>query len=121
MDRQSNQSSRLLEKAQSRIGELENDIREKQEEEKRLKEQLGHLLTYLRDLAKLDYRPVSRPEAELLGKAAEQPEGAPLQEEKARIVEKLEAFTGKEQKEIEENWAVLTAEMKQISDRKSVV
>lgn len=115
VDRQSNQSSRLLEKAQSRIGELENDIREKQEEEKRLKEQLGHLLTYLRDLAKLDYRPVSRPEAELLGKAAEQPEGAPLQEEKARIVEKLEAFTGKEQKEIEENWAVLTAEMKQIS------
>lgn len=109
VDKQSNQSNRLLEKAQNRIEELNRDIAEKQGSEKRLKEQLQQLTAYLRDLEKLDYKPVSRREVELLG-------SMPDREVKARIVERLEAFTGKEQKEIEENWAVLTAEMKQVSE-----
>lgn len=109
VDKQSNQSNRLLEEAQKRIDELDRDIAEKQESEKRLKEQLQLLTAYLRDLERLDYKPVSRREVELLGSVTDR-------EVKARIVERLEAFAGKEQKEIEENWAVLTAEMKQVSE-----
>ncbi|MBD5530069.1 MAG: AAA family ATPase [Lachnospiraceae bacterium] len=108
VDKQSNQSNLLLEKARSRIEELDRYIAEKQGDEKRLQEQLKQLATYLRDLARLDYSPINRQETEGLGQAAGR-------EEKARIVEKLEAFAGKEQKEIEKNWAQLTVELDQIS------
>lgn len=141
VDKQSNESNRLLEKARNRIEELNRNIEEKQGNERRLKGQLEQLNVYLRDLERLDYRPVSRRELELLGGVADQaarnpgrmaeqpgqaagnpgtaaghPGGAFDRKAKARVVEKLEAFAGKEQKEIEENWAVLTAEMKQVSE-----
>lgn len=141
VDKQSNESNRLLEKARSRIEELSRNIEEKQGNERRLKGQLEQLNAYLRDLEGLDYRPVSRRELELLGGVADQAARKPgsMAEQpgqaagnpgtaagqsghafdrkaKARVVEKLEAFAGKEQKEIEENWAVLTAEMKQVSE-----
>lgn len=108
VDKQSNQSNRLLEKARSRIEELDRYIAEKQGDEKKLQDQLKQLAAYLRDLARLDYSPINRQEAERLGQAAGR-------EEKARTVEKLEAFAGKEQKEIEKSWAQLTVELDQIS------
>lgn len=125
VDKQSNESNRLLEKARNRIEELSRSIEEKQGNERRLKGQLELLSAYLRDLERLDYRPVSRREAELLGgvtdQAAKNPDAGQSgstfdRKAKARVVEKLEAFAGKERKEIEENWAVLTAEMKQVSE-----
>lgn len=127
VDKQSNESNRLLEKARNRIEELNRNIEEKQGNERRLKGQLEQLNVYLRDLERLDYRPVSRREVELLGGVADQapenpgrmagqPGGTFDRKAKARVVEKLEAFAGKERKEIEENWAVLTAEMKQVSE-----
>lgn len=128
VDKQTNQFNRLQEKARGRIEELNRDMAEKQGQERRLKEQLGYLLAYLRDLAGMNYKPVSRQEAERLGGAAKPSEGAagtkpaaeakPAAERKAKaqIVEKLEAFAGKEQKEIEENWAVLTTKLRQVSE-----
>lgn len=113
VDKQSNQSNRLLEQAQSRIQTLKQDIESKKTDEKKLKDQIRLLMNYLADLAKLDYKLFTRKETELLGMAADR-------REKARIIEKLEAFSQNEQKEIRENWALMTADMKQISEEISV-
>lgn len=121
VDIQTNQSNKLLEKARSRISELERDIREKQEQETKLKELLAQLAAYLRSLEKLEYRPVSRSELELLGRASDDSDRGAGQSEnanrnaKASVTEKLEAFFGKEHKEIEESWAMLTAQMNAVS------
>lgn len=109
VDMQSNQSNRLLEASRSRIQELTEAIKQKKSEEKKLKEQVGFLMNYLSDLSKLDYRPLTRPEAEQLAAAADPGE-------KAGIVEKLEAFAGEGQKKIRETWAVLTTEMNMLSE-----
>ncbi|MCM1119655.1 MAG: AAA family ATPase [bacterium] len=139
VDIQTNQSNKLLEKARSRISELEKDIRDKQENEEKLKGLLAQLAAYLRSLEKLEYKPVSRSELELLGRASEdldrgagqsgraekpsdgdsgqiQIEETANRNAKASVTEKLETFFGKEQKEIEERWAMLTAQTKAVSE-----
>lgn len=109
IDKQSNQSNRLLEQAQSRIEALKQDIADKMQDNKKLKEQLRFLTDYLSDLAKLDYRPLTRREADSLGEAES------TQDNKAQTVERLEAFARKEQREIQRNWGGLTTQMDQVS------
>ncbi|MDE5716643.1 MAG: AAA family ATPase [Lachnospiraceae bacterium] len=101
-------SNALLQQAKSRIEKLEEEIRQKKEDEKKLREQVRLLMNYLRDLERLDYKPVKRTQAEQIGEAADQGE-------KAKTVEKLEAFAAKEQNEIQKTWAILTTDMDRIS------
>lgn len=133
VDKQSNQSNRLLEQAQNRIDTLKRGIADKKEDNKKLGDQIRYLTNYLSDLAKLEYRPVTRREAESLGEASER-SGVPAQDskaasggrvtersdkavssDKAQIVERLEAFSRKEQRELQEKGVMLKAEMKQVS------
>lgn len=109
VDKQANQSNHLLEKARSRIIELQEDIKQKKADEKKLQEQVRFLKNYLSDLAKLNYKPVNRMEAEQIGIAGER-------EDKSKTVEKLEAFAGKEQTEIQEAWAMLTTDVRKLSE-----
>lgn len=108
VDIEATHSNALLQQARSRIEKLEGEIRQKKEDEKKLQEQVRFLMNYLRDLERLDYKPVKRTQAEQIGEAADQ-------EEKAKTVEKLEAFAAKEQNEIQKTWAILTADMDRIS------
>lgn len=109
VDIEATHSNALLQQARSRIEKLEGEIRQKKEDEKKLQEQVRLLMNYLRDLERLDYKPVKRTQAEQIGEAADR-------EEKAKTVEKLEAFASKEQNEIQNTWAILTADMKRISE-----
>lgn len=108
IDIEATHSNALLQQARSRIEKLEEEIRQKKEGEKKLQEQVRLLMHYLRDLERLDYKPVKRTQAEQIGEAADR-------EEKAKTVERLEAFAAKEQNEIQNTWAILTADMKRIS------
>lgn len=116
VDKESNHSNRMREQAQRRIDELKRDIDGKNEDNKKLAFQIRCLMNYLNDLAKLEYRPVTRREAELLGKAGESDGGAAADGGKAQIVERLETFARKEQIELQEKGVLLKAEMKQVSD-----
>ena len=116
VDKESNHSNRMREQAQRRIDELKRDIDGKMEDNKKLAFQIRCLMNYLNDLAKLEYRPVTRREAELLGKAGESDGGAAADGGKAQIVERLETFARKEQIELQEKGVLLKAEMKQVSD-----
>ncbi|MDE6749925.1 MAG: cell division protein MukB [Lachnospiraceae bacterium] len=108
VDIEATHSNALLQQARSRIEKLEDEIRRKKEDERKLQEQVRLLMDYLRDLERLDYKPVKRKQAEQIGEAADQ-------EEKAKTVEKLEAFAAKEQNEIQKTWALLTADMNRLS------
>ena len=108
VDIEATHSNALLQQARSRIEKLEGEIRQKKTDEKKLQEQVRLLMNYLRDLERLGYKPVKRSQAEQIGEAADQ-------EEKARTVEKLEAFAAKEQNEIQKTWAILTTDMDRIS------
>ena len=116
VDKESNHSNRMREQAQRRIDELKRDIDGKNEDNKKLAFQIRCLMNYLNDLAKLEYRPVTRREAELLGKAGESDGGAAADGGKAQIVERLETFARKEQIELQEKGVLLKAEMKHVSD-----
>ena len=116
VDKESNHSNRMREQAQRRIDELKRDIDGKMEDNKKLAFQIRCLMNYLNDLTKLEYRPVTRREAELLGKAGESEGGAAADGGKAQIVERLETFARKEQIELQEKGVLLKAEMKQVSD-----
>lgn len=116
VDKESNHSNRMREQAQRRIDELKRDIDGKNEDNKKLAFQVRCLMNYLNDLAKLEYRPVTRREAELLGKAGESDGGAAADGGKAQIVERLETFARKEQIELQEKGVLLKAEMKHVSD-----
>ncbi len=116
VDKESNHSNRMREQAQRRIDELKRDIDGKNEDNKKLAFQVRCLMNYLNDLAKLEYRPVTRREAELLGKVSESDGGAAADGGKAQIVERLETFARKEQIELQEKGVLLKAEMKQVSD-----
>ena len=109
VDIEATHSNALLQQARSQIQKLEEEIRQRKADEKKLKEQVRLLMIYLGDLGRLNYKPVKRPEAEQLGEAADA-------EEKAKTVEKLEAFAAKEQNEIQDTWALLTADMRKLSD-----
>lgn len=109
VDIEATHSNALLQQAKSRIEKLEEEIRRKKADEKKLQEQVCLLMNYLRDLERLDYKPVKRTQAEQIGEAADR-------EEKAKTVEKLEAFAAKEQNEIQKNWAILTTDMERISE-----
>ena len=98
-----------MQQARSRIEKLEEEIGQKKEGEKKLQEQVRLLMNYLRDLERLDYKPVKRTQAEQIGKAADR-------EEKAKTVERLEAFDAKEQNEIQKTCVILTADMDRLSD-----
>ncbi len=106
---ESTHSNALLQQARSRIEKLGEEIRQKKEGEKKLQEQVRLLMNYLRDLERLDYKPVKRTQAEQIGEAADR-------EEKAKTVERLEAFDAKEQNEIQKTCVILTADMERLSD-----
>ena len=108
VDIEATHSNALLQQARSRIEKLEGEVRQKREGEKKLQEQVRLLMNYLRDLEKLDYKPVKRTQAEQIGEPADQ-------EEKAKTVERLEAFAAKEQNEIQKTWAILITDMDRIS------
>ena len=109
IDIEATHSNALLQQARSRIEKLEEEIGQKKEGEKKLQEQVRLLMNYLRDLERLDYKPVKRTQAEQIGKAADR-------EEKAKTVERLEAFDAKEQNEIQKTCVILTADMDKLSD-----
>ncbi len=109
IDIEATHSNALLQQARSRIEKLEEEIGQKKEGEKKLQEQVRLLMNYLRDLERLDYKPVKRTQAEQIGKAADR-------EEKAKTVERLEAFDAKEQNEIQKTCVILTADMERLSD-----
>ena len=106
---ESTHSNALLQQARSRIEKLGEEIRQKKEGEKKLQEQVRLLMNYLRELERLDYKPVKRTQAEQIGEAADR-------EEKAKTVERLEAFDAKEQNEIQKTCVILTADMERLSD-----
>lgn len=108
VDKQANESNRLLEKAQRQIQELEREIEKQKGEEKKLRGQIRFVMEHLLNLEKLGYKPLLRRGAEQIGTVAGR-------EEKSKIVEKLEEFKGKEGKEIQKRWAMLTADMEKIS------
>lgn len=109
IDIEATHSNALLQQARSRIEKLGEEIRQKKEGEKKLQEQVRLLMNYLRDLERLDYKPVKRTQAEQIGEAADR-------EEKAKTVERLEAFDAKEQNEIQKTCVILTADMERLSD-----
>lgn len=109
IDIEATHSNALLQQARSRIEKLEEEIGQKKEGEKKLQEQVRLLMNYLRDLERLDYKPVKRTQAEQIGKAADR-------EEKAKTVERMEAFDAKEQNEIQKTCVILTADMDRLSD-----
>lgn len=114
IDIRSNDSNRLREQAQNRIDALKRDIEGKKSDRAKLEDQIRHLTNYLSDLAKLECRPITRREAELLGEAEERGDGGEYGG-KAQIVERLESFAGKELRELQEQGTMLKSEMKQIS------
>ena len=109
IDIEATHSNALLQQARSRIEKLEEEIGQKKEGEKKRQEPVRLLINYLRDLERLDYKPVKRTQAEQIGKAADR-------EEKAKTVERLEAFDAKEQNEIQKTCVILTADMDRLSD-----
>lgn len=109
VDKQANASSRLMEQAEEQIRTLNAGIAKKEDDEKKLQEQLGVLGEYLRSLAQLAYQPLHRQEAELLGREADR-------NEKAAIIEKLEAFQETQYKEIQAEWARLGEDMRRLSE-----
>ncbi len=109
IDIEATHSNALLQQARSRIEKLEEEIGQKKEGEKKLQEQVRLLMNYLRDLERLDYKPVKRTQAEQIGKAADR-------EEKSKTAERLEAFDAKEQNEIQKTCVILTADMDRLSD-----
>lgn len=115
VDKASNHSNRMREQAQSRIEALKRDIDGKKEDDKKLAYQVGCLINYLNDLAKLAYRPITRREAEMLGKVDESDGESAESSSKAQIVERLESFSRKEQQELMAKGFMLNAEMEQVS------
>lgn len=115
VDKESNHSNRMREQAQSRIEALKRDIDGKKEDNKKLAYQVGCLINYLNDLAKLAYRPITRREAEMLGKVEESDGESAESGSKAQIVERLESFSRKEQQELMAKGVMLNAEMEQVS------
>lgn len=120
VDKQSNQSNRMLEQAQRHIETLQQSIADKKEDSKKLGEQIRYVTNYLSDLVKLDCRPLTRREAELLGEAAERngeaaQSGKAVSGGKAQIVERLETFVRIEQRKLQEKGVMLKAEMEQVS------
>ncbi len=109
VDKQANESNRLLERAQRQIEDLGEEIEKKKKDEKSLKEQAGYVMEYLLNLDKLGYKPLLRKDVERITVAADR-------EEKSQIVERLEDFREKEGKEIQEKWAILAADMKKLSE-----
>ncbi len=109
VDKQANASSRMVEQAEEQIRTLNAGIAKKEDDEKKLQEQLGVLGEYLRSLAQLAYQPLRRQEAELLGREADR-------NEKAAIIEKLEAFQETQYKEIQAEWARLGEDMRRLSE-----
>ncbi|MBD5494893.1 MAG: cell division protein MukB [Lachnospiraceae bacterium] len=109
VDIEATHSNALLQQAKSRIEKLDVEISQKKTDERKLQEQVRLLMNYLRDLERLDYKPVNRKQAEQIAEAADR-------KEKAETLEKLEAFAAKEQNEIQKTWAFLTADMKRISE-----
>ena len=109
VDKQTNASGRMVEQAEEQIRTLNAGIAKKEDDEKKLQEQLGVLGEYLRSLAQLAYQPLRRQEAELLGREADR-------NEKAAIIEKLEAFQETQYKEIQAEWARLGEDMRRLSE-----
>lgn len=109
VDKQTNASSRLVEQAEEQIRTLSAGIAKKEDDEKKLQEQLGVLGEYLRSLAPLAYQPLRRQEMELLGREADR-------NEKAVIIEKLEAFQETQYEEIQAEWARLGEDMRRLSE-----
>lgn len=108
VDKQTNESGRLVEQAEEQIRTLNAGIAKKEDDEKKLQAQLRVLGEYLRSLAQLAYQPLRRQEAELLGREADR-------DEKAAIIEKLEAFQETQYEEIQAERARLMEDMRLLS------
>lgn len=109
VDKEANSSNRQREMAEQQIEALNLSIQEKEGEIKQLGTQLQNLKDYLRDIACLGYEPISRKQWETLGDVGEQ-------KEKGKIVERLESFGQKGQRELELTWAGYERELQKLSD-----
>ncbi len=109
VDIEATHSNALLQQAKSRIEKLDEEISQKKTDERKLQEQVRLLMDYLRDLERLDYKPVNRKQAEQICEAADQ-------EEKAETIEKLEAFAAKEQNEIQKTGTILSIDYDRLSE-----
>ena len=108
VDKEANSSNRQREMAEQQMESLNLSIQEKKNEIKLLGTQLRYLKDYLRDLKCLGYEPINRQQWELLGSEAEQ-------KKKSEVVEKLEVFGQKEQRELELQWAKYEGELRTLS------
>lgn len=82
---QSNSSNKMVEEAKRRITQLEIEMEKLQEEERKLKSQIGFLREYMRTLKTIEQTLISSEEAALLASDADVVQ-------KAKVVEKIEAF-----------------------------
>lgn len=82
---QSNSSNKMVEEAKRRITQLEIEMEKLQEEERKLKSQIGFLREYMRTLKTIEQTLITSDEAALLGSDADVVQ-------KAKVVEKIEAF-----------------------------
>lgn len=117
-----NASSRLEEEAKRRMDTLQDAITVKETDERKLKEQLQLLKQYLRDLAKLNYKPADMQDVEMLGQAGSREErqeggngqrGIPV---KNAITERLEDFERNELEKIRSEKARLNEVLRQIGE-----
>lgn len=82
---QSNSSNKMVEEAKRRITQLEIEMEKLQEEERKLKSQIGFLREYMRTLKTIEQTLISPEEAVILASDA----GVV---QKAKVIEKIEAF-----------------------------
>lgn len=99
----SNESNKLVEDAERRIEAIQSEISNNKSGEKKLKEQIKLVKEYLRALLKLEYRPITISELEILGSVE-------AIEEKNIIVDKLAVFQSKEVENLRKEQAMLLLE-----------
>ena len=105
-----NDAAALLEDARRRKTALEKDIERIKEQEKKLKQQTDAIKEYLRALAVLDQRPLTKEDLDVIG-------GAYEASEKNKAIEKLAAFELKEGAALRETYQDLNYKRKTLDNQ----
>lgn len=110
---QSNSSNKMIEDAKRRIGQLQADISEQDEQERELNEQIKRLKQYLQCVSKIQAKiqcsVLTNSEVSLLASEEDI-------KEKSRIIEKIEEFQGNHLEKIRNTCAGLQNNMVQLKD-----
>lgn len=106
----SNESHKLVEETERKIEGLKKEISQNTIDEKKLREQLRFLKEYLRTLLKLEYRPITATDLEMLG-------GTETIANKNQIVERLTSFQNKELQLLRTEQAKIQVEKDELDSR----